>query len=38
MVERASAPHELDAEDKREISILLKAIENDVESYPFGAE
>ena len=38
MVERAPAPHELDAEDKREISILLKAVENDVESYPFGAE
>jgi hypothetical protein len=38
MVERAPAPHELDAEDKREISILLKAVENDIESYPFGAE
>ena len=38
MVERAPAPHELDAEDKREISILLRAVENDIESYPFGAE
>ena len=38
MVERAPGPHELDAEDKREISILLKAVENDIESYPFGAE
>ena len=37
-VERAPGSHELDAEDKREISILLKAIENDVESYPFGPE
>jgi dihydrodipicolinate synthase/N-acetylneuraminate lyase len=37
-VERAPAgPDELDDEDKREITILLQAIENDVESYPFGA-
>jgi 4-hydroxy-tetrahydrodipicolinate synthase len=39
LVERAPAgPQELDAEDKREITILLKAIEDDVEHYPFGAE
>jgi 4-hydroxy-tetrahydrodipicolinate synthase len=38
-VERAPAGVEaLDAEDKREISILLEAIKDDVESYPFGAE
>ena len=28
----------LDADDKREISVLLKAIEGDIESYPFGPE
>jgi 4-hydroxy-tetrahydrodipicolinate synthase len=38
MVERAPAPHKLDAADKREISILLKAVENDIETFPFGAE
>jgi 4-hydroxy-tetrahydrodipicolinate synthase len=39
LVERAPAgPQELDAEDKREITILLKAIAGDVEHYPFGAE
>ena len=38
MVERAPAPHKLDAADKREISILLKAVENDIEAFPFGAE
>jgi dihydrodipicolinate synthase/N-acetylneuraminate lyase len=38
-VERAPAGvNALDDADKREISILLKAIEGDVESYPFGAE
>jgi 4-hydroxy-tetrahydrodipicolinate synthase len=29
---------QLDAEDKREISILLKAVENDLNGFPFGAE
>ena len=29
---------ELDDEDKREISILLKAVENEIDAYPFGAE
>ena len=38
MVERAPAPYKLDAADKREISILLKAVENDIEAFPFGAE
>ena len=28
----------LDADDKREISILLQAIEGDIQSYPFGPE
>jgi hypothetical protein len=28
----------LDADDKREISILLEAIQADVEHYPFGPE
>ena len=28
----------LDAEDKREISILLKAVENDLNGFPFGPE
>jgi len=38
-VERAPAGAEaLDDEDKREITILLRAIEGDVESYPFGPE
>jgi 4-hydroxy-tetrahydrodipicolinate synthase len=39
LVERAPAgPQELDADDKREITILLKAIEGDIEHYPFQAE
>jgi 4-hydroxy-tetrahydrodipicolinate synthase len=38
-VERAPAGVDaLDADDKREISILLKAIEGDIETYPFGPE
>jgi 4-hydroxy-tetrahydrodipicolinate synthase len=38
-VERAPAgPDELDADDKREISTLIEAIQGDVVSYPFGAE
>ena len=38
-VERAPAGVDvLDAEDKREISILLQAIEGDIQSYPFGPE
>ena len=38
-VERAPAgPQILDDDDKREISILLKAIEADIKSYPFGPE
>jgi 4-hydroxy-tetrahydrodipicolinate synthase len=38
-VERAPAgPDALDDDDKREISILLQAIEGYVESYPFGPE
>lgn len=28
----------LDADDKREISILLEAVEDDIDSYPFGPE
>lgn len=39
LVERAPAGAlELDDEDKREISILIKAIEDEVEHYPFGLE
>jgi 4-hydroxy-tetrahydrodipicolinate synthase len=39
LVERAPAGAEaLDDDDKREISILIQAIEKDVESYPFGPE
>jgi 4-hydroxy-tetrahydrodipicolinate synthase len=39
LVERApSGPQALDADDKREISTLLQAIEADVEHYPFGPE
>lgn len=39
LVERAPAGVDvLDADDKREISRLLKAIEQDVVHYPFGAE
>jgi 4-hydroxy-tetrahydrodipicolinate synthase len=38
-VERAlPGPDALDAEDKREISILIKEIENEVDCYPFGEE
>ncbi len=38
-VERAPAGVDvLDADDKREISILLRAIEGDIQSYPFGPE
>ena len=38
-VERAPAgPDALDADDKREISTLIEAIQGDVASYPFGAE
>jgi 4-hydroxy-tetrahydrodipicolinate synthase len=38
-VERAPAgPEALDADDKREISILLEAVANDIDSYPFGPE
>jgi 4-hydroxy-tetrahydrodipicolinate synthase len=38
-VERAPVgPDALDDDDRREISILIKEIENDVESYPFGPE
>ena len=39
LVERAPAgPRALDADDKHEISILLKAIEGDIKHYPFGPE
>jgi dihydrodipicolinate synthase/N-acetylneuraminate lyase len=37
LVERAPA-RQLDEADKREISILLKAIENDLGGFPFGPE
>ena len=38
-VERAPSPlTALDADDKREISILIEAIQGDVVSYPFGVE
>jgi len=38
-IERAPAGVEaLDDDDKREISILLEAIEGDIDSYPFGPE
>jgi len=37
MAERAPG-RQLDAEDKREISILLRAIENDLNGFPFGPE
>ena len=38
-VERAPAgPEGLDADDKREISILLEAVADDIDSYPFGPE
>ena len=39
MAERApSGKQALDDNDKREISILLKAVEGEVETFPFGAE
>lgn len=38
MVGRAPAAHILDEQDKHEISILLKAVENDIEVFPFGPE
>jgi 4-hydroxy-tetrahydrodipicolinate synthase len=39
LVERAlPGPETLDIDDKREISILLKAVAGDVDSYPFQAE
>ena len=39
LVERApNAARDLDADDKREISTLIKAIEDEVEYYPFGPE
>ena len=39
LVERAPAGVEvLDDDDKREISILIEAIKDDVDSYPFGPE
>jgi dihydrodipicolinate synthase/N-acetylneuraminate lyase len=38
-VERAPAGvDELDADDKREISTLIEAIQGDIASYPFGEE
>ncbi len=39
LVERAPAGvNTLDDEDKREISILIEAIRDDIDSYPFGPE
>lgn len=38
MAERAPAAYALDEQDKREISILLKAVENDISIFPFGPE
>jgi len=39
MTERApSGVHSVDASDRREISVLLEAIRDDVEHYPFGPE
>jgi 4-hydroxy-tetrahydrodipicolinate synthase len=37
MAERAPS-RQLDADDKREISVLLKAIEDDIDRFPFGPE
>jgi dihydrodipicolinate synthase/N-acetylneuraminate lyase len=37
LIERAPS-EALDDDDKRELSILLKAIQDDVKSFPFGAE
>jgi 4-hydroxy-tetrahydrodipicolinate synthase len=36
MVERAPSADLLDEQDKREISILLKTVENDITVFPFG--
>ena len=38
LVERSSGGGSLDEGDKREISILLKAVEKEVEAFPFGPE
>jgi 4-hydroxy-tetrahydrodipicolinate synthase len=38
MVERVPSAHLLDEQDKREISILLRAVENEIEVFPFGPE
>ena len=38
MAERAPTAHILDAEDKREISTLLEAVEADIKSFPLGPE
>jgi 4-hydroxy-tetrahydrodipicolinate synthase len=38
MVERAPSADLLDEHDKHEISILLKAVENDITVFPFGQE
>ena len=38
MVERSPSPHPLDTGDKQEITTLLKAVEGDIEMYPFGPE
>ena len=38
LIERAPWPHALDEADKREISILLRAVEDDIDVYPFGPE
>ena len=37
-VERAPTPHPLDSADRREISILLDAVEADIRTFPFGSE
>ena len=36
--ERAPSAHVLDEEDKREISVLLRAVERDIGAFPFGGE
>ena len=36
--ERAPSAHALDDEDKREITVLLRAVERDVRVFPFGGE
>ena len=38
MAERAPTAEPLDEKDKQEISTLLKAVENEIETYPFGPE